>query len=267
MPTSKTRFQFLAAHYRSIMKTTVAILIWLLLIPSVPALADVESLDDEELLKRVDRALQPESFEMYRKLINIEPDGRRREYTLYTVRKGRDRMLALFLEPPSERGRSTLRLGDNMWLYIPDVGRPIRTTSLQSVVGGIFSNADIMQLDYHVEYKVEDREDGDDHIELQLRARTREVAYDRLVMRVDPETLTPTVIEAYTATDMLIKTLRFHDIKDFGDGIVRPSRMETTSPLHEGYRAIMLFAEIRPRELQEEVFTQDFMPRANELRE
>ncbi len=249
------------------MKIPFSILIMLLLVAGISAPADLESLDDETLLKRVDRAMQPESFEMYRKMINIEPNGRRREYTLYTVRKGRDRMLALFLEPPSDRGRSTLRLGDNMWLYIPDVGRPIRTTSLQSVVGGIFSNADIMQLDYHIEYTVEQREHADEHIELHLRGRTKEVAYDRLVMWVDLETLTPTVIEAYTATDMLIKTLRFRDIKDFGDGIVRPALMETTSPLYEGYRAIMLFADIRSRDFRDEIFSQDFMPRVNELRE
>lgn len=230
------------------------------------ALSSDEISDDQELLRRVDRNLQPESFEMYRKLINIEPDGRRREYILFTVRKGRDKMLALFQEPASERGRSTLRLGDNMWLYIPAVGRPIRTTSLQSVVGGIFSNADIMQLDYHVEYEVEQREDRDDVIVLHLRARTREVAYDRLVMQVDPEALVPVKIEAYTAGDMLIKTLNFHDIRDFGDGIVRPARMETTSPLYEDYRSVMLFSDIRPRELRDEVFTLDYMSRAEELR-
>jgi hypothetical protein len=32
----------------------------------------------------------------------------------YTARKRRDRTIALFLDPPSEKGRATLRLGDNM---------------------------------------------------------------------------------------------------------------------------------------------------------
>ncbi len=227
-------------------------------VPDVP--------EGDDLLKLVDRNLHPESFEMYRKLINIEPGGRRREYTLYTVRKGRDSMLAIFLTPPSDRGRSTLRLGENMWLYIPEVGRPIRTTSLQSAVGGIFSNSDIMQLDYHVEYKVEGQDTRDDLIVLDLRARTREVAYDRLLMHVDSENMVPVRIEAYTATDMLIKTLHFHDIRDFGEGIVRPARMETTSPLYEGYKSIMLFSNISSREFDDEVFTLDYLPRAEDLR-
>jgi hypothetical protein len=92
------------------------------------------------------------SYESYRKLINIEPDGSRKEYTLFTVKKGADRVASLFIAPASENGRSTLRLGDNMWFYIPNVGKPIRITSLQSVVGGVFNNADILQLDYATEY-------------------------------------------------------------------------------------------------------------------
>ena len=57
-------------------------------------------------------------------------------------------MVALFLSPASEKGRATLRLGNNMWLYIPSVGKPLRITSLQSVVGGVFNNSDILRIDY-----------------------------------------------------------------------------------------------------------------------
>ena len=94
------------------------------------------------ILQQVDKNLFPDSYELYRKLINIEPDGSKREFIFYTVRKGRAKIASLFLAPASEKGRATLRLGDNMWLYIPNVGRPIRITSLQSVTGGIL----IMQI-------------------------------------------------------------------------------------------------------------------------
>ena len=108
----------------------------------------------EEILEQVDRNLQPGDLEMYRKIINIEPDGRRKEYVLWFLKKDRDKVVTLFISPASEEGRATLRLGDNMWLYIPNVGKPIRITSMQSVVGGVFNNADIMRLDYAVEYDV-----------------------------------------------------------------------------------------------------------------
>jgi outer membrane lipoprotein-sorting protein len=239
-----------------------ALALALLLVASPAALA----LDGDAILRQVDRKLNPESYEMYRKLVNIEPDGRKKEFVLFTVKKGRDKMVALFLDPPSEKGRATLRLGDNMWLYIPNVGKPIRITSLQSVVGGVFNNADILNLDYSVEYDVEKAaEEGKTYI-LELKAKSGAVAYDRLKMRVDRASLTPAEIECYAASGLLIKTLRFKDMKDFGGGLKRPATMETDSPLHKGYKSVMLYGAIKARTFPDEVFTLDYLPRASELR-
>jgi outer membrane lipoprotein-sorting protein len=224
------------------------------------------ALDGEAILKQVDRKLSPESYEMYRKLINIEPDGRKKEFVLFSVKKGRDKMVALFLDPPSEKGRATLRLGDNMWLYIPAVGKPIRITSLQSVVGGVFNNSDILNLDYSVEYNVDKAaEEGKTYV-LELKAKSGAVAYDRLKMRVDRASLTPTEIECFAASGLLIKTLRFKDMKDFGGGLRRPATMETDSPLYKGYKSVMLYGSIKARTFADEVFTLDYLPRAGELR-
>jgi outer membrane lipoprotein-sorting protein len=228
--------------------------------------AVAQALDGEEILRRVDRNLNPESYEMYRKLINIEPDGSKKEFVLYTIKKGQDRMVALFLSPASEKGRRTLRLQDNMWLYIPSVGKPLRITSLQSVVGGVFNNSDILRLDYSAEYTVESSNEEEGRYLLSLKARTGSVAYDHIEMVVDKKTVIPTEIRCYTSTGILIKTLHYSKTKDFGGGIIRPSVLETDSPLQKGYRSVMLFAEIKAREFSDEVFTLNFLPKVGELR-
>jgi outer membrane lipoprotein-sorting protein len=224
------------------------------------------ALDGEQILRQVDRKLNPESYEMYRKLINMEPDGRKKEFVLFTVKKGRDKMVALFLDPPSEKGRATLRLGDNMWLYIPNVGKPIRITSLQSVVGGVFNNADILNLDYSVEYAVEKAaEEGKAYL-LELKARSGAVAYDRLKIWADKKSVLPTKIECRTEANMLIKTLFFKDDKSFGRGITRPPVNETDSPLYKGYKSVMIFAGVKKRVFKVEVFTLTFMSNIESLR-
>ena len=241
---------------------TARILILCLLLASGPVLG----LDGDAILAQVDRNLAPDSYEMYRKLINLEPDGSRKEFVLYTAKEGRESMIALFLAPPTDLGRTTLRIGDNMWLYIPEVGKPLRITSLQSVVGGIFNNSDLMRLEFGAEYDVRGIEESGEEYLLDLKARTGAVAYDQLKMRVDRKRLLPTVIEAYAASGLLVKTLRYRKIKAFGNGLVRPSVLETESPLYKGYKAIMLFAKIQPRTFPEEVFSLNYMPRVQELR-
>jgi len=241
------------------MKVFIAMIALLFAIPAY-------AIDGTAFLKQVDRNLNPESYESYRKLINVEPDGRKKEFTLFTVKKGVDKVASVFLAPASEKGRSTLRLGDNMWFYIPNVGKPIRITSLQSVVGGVFNNADILQLDYAAEYVVEKVEQNGNEYLLYLKAKTKTVAYDRLKLYADGKRQLPVKIECLTEANMLIKTIYFKDVKDFGGGIVRPSVIETDSPLYKGYKSVMIFAKLKGREFKDEVFTLTFMPNIESLR-
>jgi len=244
------------------MMTTIALLAIALLLAASPAAA----LDGADILRKVDANLQPESFESYRKLIDVQPSGARREFLLWTLKKGKDKIAALFLEPASEKGRATLRLGDNMWLYIPGVGKPIRITNLQSVTGSVFNNADIMRLDYHTEYDVRTIEEQAGAYFLDLRAKTTTVAYDHLKMWVERKTVLPTRIECYAATGLLIKTLYFKERKPFDEGVLRPSVIETDSPLYKGYQSIMVYARVKKRVVSDEVFTLEFLSKIETIR-
>jgi outer membrane lipoprotein-sorting protein len=219
----------------------------------------------EEVLRRIDKTMMPASYEAYRKIIDEYPDGKKKEFQVYLIKKDQDKTAMLFLSPASEKGRSTLRLGDNMWLYIPNVGKPVRITSLQSVTGGVFNNSDIMQVDYSTEYSVADMELTPEGYLLSLKAKSKTVAYDQLKMWATKSGII-TKIECYSASGMLIKTIEFKDIKDFGNGIIRPAVMETYSPLYKGYRSSMIFTEIKRREFKDEVFTLNYMSRIEALR-
>ncbi|MCD4677706.1 MAG: outer membrane lipoprotein-sorting protein [Desulfobacula sp.] len=235
---------------------------WLFLFSAMTAFA----LDGNEILKQVDRNLNPESFEMYRKLINIEPDGTKKEFVMFSLKKGKDKIASVFLSPASEKGRSTLRIADNMWLYIPNVGKPIRITSLQSVTGGVFNNSDIMRVDYSAEYNCEKIETTEKGYTLHLKAKLKNVAYETVTMFIDSEQLLPHKIECYAASGMLIKTLHFKKIKDFGDGVIRPSIIETDSPLYKGYKSYIVFANVKKKDLVDEIFSLNYMQKIDGLR-
>jgi len=220
----------------------------------------------ENILETIDRKLTPVSAQMYKKLINIEPDGSKKEFTLFQAKKDKDKMVSLFLSPDSEKGRATLRVGDNMWLYIPNVGRPIRITSMQSVVGGVFNNSDIMKLDFSTEYSVEKQEQKEDFILLNLKAKKDTVSYDKLIMQVNKKTLTPIQIECYTSTQMLIKTLYYKKLTNFGDNIIRPAVVETMSPMYKGYKSIMIYGKILLKNFPDEAFTLDALANTSDLR-
>ncbi len=250
------------------MKENKKILIVILVALSLAAWtsASAQAIDGAKLLMEVDRNLNPDSYESYKKLINIEPDGSKKEFVLFTIKKGKDKVAALFISPASEKGRSTLRLGENMWLYLPNVGKPIRITSLQSVVGGVFNNSDILRVDYSEEYNVESVEDTGDEYILYLKAKAKTASYDKLTMWADKARKLPKKIKCLTEKDMLIKTIYFKDVKDFGGGIIRPAVIETDSPLYQGFRSVMIFAGIKTRQFEDEVFSLTFMSELDSLR-
>jgi len=100
-----------------------------------------------------------------------------------------------------------------------------------------------------------------------LKAKSDVVAYDRLEMRVDKKRLVPVEIKCLAASGMLIKTLYFKEITDFGEGLVRPAIIETDSPLHKGYKSVMVFAKVKKRDFPDEIFTLNYLPRAESLRQ
>ncbi len=152
-----------------------------------------------------------------------------------------------------------------MWLYIPGIAKPLRIASMQSVTGGVFNNADIMRLDFSVEYTVASKSEAADAYTLELSARNESVAYEKLVMVVDKRTLFPKSIDCI-AGGIVLKTIRYLDTKDFGDGVVRPSVLETTSQLQKGFKSIIVFGKIKKRDLDDTVFTLENLSRLDEIR-
>lgn len=69
----------------------------------------------------------------------------------------------------------------------------------------VFNNADILALEFSVEYTVEKVVEDEAAYTLSLKARTVEVAYDRLTMKVDRKTTLPVSIDCYAASGLLIR--------------------------------------------------------------
>ena len=222
--------------------------------------------DKAEALEKIDRSLNPESYVSYKKIVNIDTKGIKKEFVMYVGKLGADKVLGSFLAPKTEVGRATLRIGDNMWLYIPNVKKPVRITSLQSVTGGLFNNSDIMGLDYSDEYDCIDIKLADGKYELELKAKTGSVAYEKLIVVADTETYTPERIDCYTSSGMLVKSLHFKNIVEFEEGFKRPSVVETDSPLFKGAKSIMIYSQMKRVQLEESLFNINNMAKYQELR-
>ena len=97
-----------------------------------------------DLLARVDRNLNPESYESYRKLINIEPNGREKEFVLFTVHEQSTRfeIESIFIDLRFPGGQCQQRYSADVEQYAPGryagnatCNEPVRKSRSLSQVG------------------------------------------------------------------------------------------------------------------------------------
>src|SRR4029453_127653 len=71
------------------------------------------------------------------------------------------------------RGEGMLLVGENMWVYMPNLKRAIRVASRDSFQGGDFNNADALRVNYVADYTPRHADSGDPSLwTLELSAKS-----------------------------------------------------------------------------------------------
>lgn len=135
------------------------------------------------------------------------------EYDMNVMKLDSQRMRIEFLQPASEKGRKVLRVGNKMWMFLPDLGKPIVISARQSFLGSSFSNGDMLRTDLVADYlpsllREEELPAGKAWL-LELRARSPEVSYDRILMWVEKGSMRPLRQEFFTLSGKRIKTISY----------------------------------------------------------
>jgi len=164
------------------------------------------------------------------------------EYEMRVMKLDSQRMRIEFTQPAREKGRKLLRVGDKMWMYLPDLGKPIVISARQSFLGSSVSNGDLMRTDLVSDYTPallrEEPVDGTPAEVLELKARSPEVAYDRILMWIDKTTHRPLRQEFYTLSGKRIKTITYGKPVKL-NGIVVNSEMNVESVLTPRERTLL----------------------------
>jgi outer membrane lipoprotein-sorting protein len=189
---------------------------------SLPAFADPSA---AELMSHYDALMGPENFEATVLMAAHREDGSTRTYKMRVLKKGTDKFRAWFDEPGAVKGQEMLRQGDNLWVYMPQLKRAIRLANRDSFQGGDFNNADVLRVNYQTDYSgTVGTSDRADAYLLELKARTKDAAYDHVKLWLRKADLQPVKGEYYTGSGKLLRAADFSEYKDFG-GLKRPGRI------------------------------------------
>lgn len=201
------------------MKTPLlAVFVSTLAVAAEPTAADV--------LAKYDSIMGPSTFESQAEMTATREDGTSRTYGMKFLKRDADKFRVWFSEPASVKGQEILRLGDNAWVYLPNLKRATRIANRDSFQGGDFNNADVLRVNYTVDYDaVLTPSATPETLTVELKAKNTETAYDKIRLVVRKSDLQPVKAEYFGTSGQMIRSAAFSEYKEFEKGFVRPSRI------------------------------------------
>lgn len=197
----------------------------------LPRLASTGEPTADELLKRYDQVMSPKTFDGLLLMVAHRQDDTTRTYKFRALKSEDDKIRTWFYEPAAAKGQEMLRVGDNMWVYMPNLKRALRLASRDSFQGGDFNNGDVLRVNYVADYaaKLLSSEDNKEWL-LDLTAKTKEAAYDHIKLWMTKDRQQPTRAEYYAASGKLLRSAKFEDVKNF-HGHERPAHITMRNEL------------------------------------
>jgi outer membrane lipoprotein-sorting protein len=203
--------------------------------------------DVEMVLNRLDALYRSSSSVARMELLVVTPRSTR-TLRLKAWTRGEDEALVVIEAPPREEGTVTLRVGNNLWNYLPRIARTIRVPSsmmLGSWMGTDFTNDDLVKessLRKDFQGRVDRWSDAPAGWWLALDVKPGVVGrWARIEILISDENL-PIEERHFDRRGRLARTLRFDEVKMLG-GRRLPTHIVLTPAESEGQRTEMRYLE------------------------
>lgn len=223
------------------------------------------AMDAVALLRSVDRKLHAASYESFNRVTFEMPNGRQRNVTLYCARAPGRKSLLVVVAPEELRGRSVLKLGNEVWLHMPGELETRKTSLMFSVVGGVFNNADFLLGDLSEEYEPTLAGEEESFWKFSLKPKFEGMPYARMELKVDKRNQMPLELTQFDASGFALKTIHYREPQPQEGDHLMPMLMETFSGLNAGYRSAWRVGRQESREFPANTFTREFLPQAGRL--
>jgi outer membrane lipoprotein-sorting protein len=217
-------------------------------VPGVQTSAPVAP-DVEALLQHLDDLYRSKSS-IARIAIEVTTARSTRSLRLRAWTRGEEEVLAVIEAPPREAGTATLRVGNNLWNYLPKIARTIRVppaAMLGSWMGTDFTNDDLVKessLRKDFAARIDRRSDVPAGWWLTLEVKPGVVGrWARIELLVSDERL-PIEERHYDRKGRLARTMRFDEVTLLG-GRRLPSRIVLVPADSANQRTEMRYLEIQ----------------------
>ena len=200
----------------------------------------------DQILARADAILAPDNFESDVTMNTVRASGETRTFSMQIWKSGDELHRIRFVTPVDGKGTEVLRVGNDMWNYLPSLKRSLRISAKQEFHGGDFSNADVLRVNLSKDYRPTLTATTADEYQLELKAKNDEVAYETIKYWLRKKDGMPLRQEFYTSSGKLVRKCELMEPRSFG-GFVRPSKLVMWNALVPSRRSEMIITNFTVR--------------------
>lgn len=204
-----------------------------------------------ELARKIDDLYRSKSSFAQVEMEIITPDWQR-TLVLKAWSRGQDQTLIRILEPKKEAGVGTLRLGNEMWNYLPKTDKVIKippSMMMSSWMGSDFTNDDLVKeytfvndFTFHLITPPE-AEQGILYLECRPKPGVP-IVWDRIVIALEEAGTLPVWQKFYDEKGRVSRIMNYSQVKTYGRRTV-PSVMEMIPQTKQGYKTVLRYKDVQ----------------------
>ena len=204
-----------------------------------------------EIVDRVDRLLRGESS-IGTVTMEISTVNWQRTLSMRIWSLGTENVLIRINKPEKEAGTATLKVGNNIWNYLPKVNRTIKIPTsmmMASWMGSHFTNDDLVKdsrliRDYFIAISFEGERGGVRVYEFTLTPKPEAaVVWGKVLLEVRQADLMPTWQRFYDEEGTLVREIILSDYKMMGGRLV-PTRMVVRPTDKPGEQTMITYEDL-----------------------
>lgn len=154
--------------------------------------------------------------------------------------------------PVKAKGRKMLMIKNDLWLYTPDIKKPIRISLAQKLTGET-ANGDITKTDFLNDYKPEILERNKNMIKLKLTSVNASATYDKIFYYISAVNYRPIKAEFMAKSGKQLKTAYYGQYKKFKNRVLL-TEIKIVDAIRNNKFSILKYDKFEIKKLDDSLF-------------
>lgn len=208
----------------------------------------------DEIVEKADEVRHP-SGSYFIKVEVTNTNKQERNHLFHVAIKDNKKTRIETIKPATSKGRNLLMIGDNMWAYVPSLGRAVRV-GINQKISGEAVNSDISRMRWTGDYYAKIEKETGSEWQILLTSKKRGLTYDKIRLWIEKFSFNPSRAEYLTIGEKVLKNVTFKDYRYLAQK-VRPGKIIIQDAVRKNDQSVIKILKMEKREFPEVLFNKD----------